>query len=306
MRGQQQPGFVISSPVETLLRSLLHADGRRDAETRVVEGVRSLLMADWVALFEEEGAAWVCRSSSGPCPDHLQPSIDATADSLAVNLDLSSGRATLLLGSRQDGQAYPGAKRHLLARIGPDLAYALRKGDEVDSLRAQAFVDALTDCYNRRGFDEHLQVELRRAQRYERSAALMLIDLDGFKSINDELGHQAGDHVLRRFSALLASTFRNTDVISRYGGDEFAVIFPETTSAEAVRMAQRVRLMSRDLFPDAVIPRPVSASFGIASYPAEASSAQQLVAIADHALYAAKTGGRDQVVAGRSPDDLAR
>ena len=202
----------------------------------------------------------------------------------------------LLVGPREDGMEYGTWNREVLTRIALDASLVLGRGDELDRLRSQAFVDSLTSCFNRRGFDEHLQVELRRAHRYERSAALMLVDLDGFKHINDELGHQAGDHVLRRFAALLTSTFRNTDVVSRYGGDEFAVIFPETTTDEAVGLAQRVRKLLGRTFPDDIVPRDVTASFGIASYPRDALSAEELVGIADRALYSAKSGGRDRVV----------
>lgn len=325
-RGHEHPGLAIASPVETLLRGLLAANGRRDADARVVEGVRILLGAAWVGLFQYEEGAWLCRSASGEGPvsgeawtevgkpgdqvdgpaARLMEQAQGVTAALAVDLQLASAEAVLLVGPSADGLPYAGRTHDLLARITPDLGLALRKGDEIDTLRSQAFVDALTECYNRRGFDEHLHVELRRAQRYARSAALMLVDLDGFKRINDELGHQAGDHVLRRFAALLTGTFRNTDVVSRYGGDEFAVIFPETTSDEAVQLAQRVRSLLSQAFPDAVVARSVSASFGVGAYPEDADSPETLIAAADHALYAAKTGGRDRVVAAVRREDTDR
>ena len=180
--------------------------------------------------------------------------------------------------------------------MGPDLDVALRRGVEIDTLRDQAFLDALTSCYNRRGFDEHLTVEILRAQRYDRVVALMLVDLDCFKSVNDGLGHQAGDHVLREFCSLLMSTYRSTDIVSRFGGDEFAVVFPETTPQEAAQLAVRVRDALSTLFPDGVVPSPITASFGIASFPDDAGSADDLIAAADRALYLAKAAGRDRIV----------
>lgn len=292
---------------------------------RGLEGVRALLRAEWTAMFEQEKGRWVGRAAAGPAPQKedfgdIGPFSDAgsvtevrevlegsVGETLAVRLPMGANHApvTVLLGPRSDGQEYGTEGCRLLERIAPDVALALRKGIDLDRLRSQAYFDALTGCYNRRGFDERLQVELKRGNRYGRPTALMLVDLDGFKRINDELGHQAGDHVLRRFAELLSGTFRNTDVISRYGGDEFAVIFPETSSADAVRLAERARSLLRDLCPDEVIERAVTASFGIAASPADASQADALVASADRALYAAKMGGRDRVVAAGAPSDTA-
>jgi diguanylate cyclase (GGDEF)-like protein len=302
---------------ETLLRSLLSARGRDEAEAAVLEGVRGLLGAPWAALYRENDHGWVCRSASGdgPAVGHLlspdasprprardgsaEATVDAADGVLGLLLPLLHGGADLLRVGVGDGAE---GTRHALARakrVAPDLALGLRRADEMDQLREQAFIDPLTDCYNRRGFDEHLHVELLRARRYERPLALMLVDLDGFKRVNDDLGHQAGDHVLRRFATLLSTAFRTTDIVSRYGGDEFAVIFPETSRAEALLLAERTRAQASGLFPDAQIPRSVTASFGVAAFPADAAAADDLLAGADLALYEAKSGGRDRVVSAR-------
>jgi diguanylate cyclase (GGDEF)-like protein len=221
---------------------------------------------------------------------------------LALRLEITTDVASLLLiGPRVDGGEYDDPDIQLLAHVAADLELVLRKAEDLDRLRAQAFLDSLTGSYNRRGFDEHLHVELTRAKRYDRPFALMLVDLDAFKRINDKLGHQSGDYVIRRFAELLTNTFRTTDIISRYGGDEFAVIFPETTGEEAVRLAGRIRVLLRGLFPDSQISRAVTASFGVAAFPADAALAEDLVASADRALYAAKTAGRDRVVAAKRP-----
>lgn len=308
MRDQQQ----IPEPtrLETLFRSLLGAEDRSDAESRVVDGVRTLFGACWTALLTPGADGAVCVRSCGmhhgwakhdlASPDDPRPR-EATAAAeahaaLRAEIDVGEVTALLLVGPAEGGAGYDEHARDLLDHIRDDLAATLRRAHELDRLRSQALVDALTGCFNRRGFDEQLIAELRRAQRYERAAALMLVDLDGFKRINDELGHQAGDHVLRRFAGLLSGTFRTTDVVARYGGDEFAVVFPETTTPEAERLAERVRALLGSAFPDEVVPRGVSASFGIASFPSDASDAEELIATADRALYAAKLGGRDRVV----------
>ena len=303
----------ISTPVENLLRSLLGASGRRDACARIVEGSRALADASWAALMLREEDRWVCGSVSGPGPRPGESwsgefpaatpgrcSSGRAADGqqvLVLPLTARSSEGALVVQPAGDGR--PGAEEicGILDRVAVDLEVTLRRGIELDTLREQVFLDSLTDCYNRRGFDEHLTVELLRAQRYERSTALMLVDLDCFKTVNDGMGHQAGDHVLRGFCSLLASTYRSTDIVSRFGGDEFAVVFPETTAAEAVRLAARVRDAMPSLFPDGVVPRAITGSFGIAAYPEDADSTEALIAAADRALYLAKAAGRDRIVA---------
>lgn len=320
--GRDDQQLVVASPVEALLRSLLSDGGREDAAARIVDGTRSLLEASWVALYDSDDGAWICRRSSGTGPATGEPLAEppkratrlrplrvrpSNGAVLALWLDITTDVASLLLiGPRVDGGEYDGPALQLLAHVAADLELVLRKADDLDRLREQAFLDALTGCYNRRGFDEHLQVELTRAKRYDRPLALMLVDLDAFKRINDKLGHQSGDHVIRRFAELLTNTFRTTDIISRYGGDEFAVIFPETTLEEAARLAERIRLLLHGLFPDPQISRGVTASFGVAAFPADAALSEDLVASADRALYAAKTAGRDRVVAAKKPRKESR
>lgn len=308
-----EPGpALIFTPTEHLLRSLLGASGRRDACARVVEGTRALLDARWAALLLREDDRWICRSVSGPgprageawlgelprdrssgCSTCPAPAGEAVS---VLPLDLPGAPAALLVMPGGEGRPAPQEICQALGQVAADISVTLRRGIELDTLREQAFLDALTGCYNRRGFDEHLNVELLRAQRYERPVALMLVDLDRFKTVNDGLGHQAGDHVLRGFCSLLSSTYRSTDIISRFGGDEYAVVFPETTATEAIHLAGRVRDALPDLFPDQVVSQVVTASFGVAAYPEDADSTESLIAAADRALYLAKASGRDRIV----------
>ena len=320
--GRDDQQLVAATPVETLLRALLSDGGREDAAASVVDGTRSLLEASWAALYDRDDGAWICRGSSGAGPATGEPLAEppkratrlrplrvrpSNGAVLALWLEIATdGASLLLIGPRADGSEYGDPDLQLLAHVAADLELVLRKADDLDRLRAQAFLDSLTGCYNRRGFDEHLHVELTRAKRYDRPLALMLVDLDAFKRINDKLGHQSGDYVIRRFAELLTNTFRTTDIISRYGGDEFAVIFPETTREEAARLAERIRLLLHRLFPDPQISREVRASFGVAAFPADAALPEDLVASADRALYAAKTAGRDRVVAAKKPGKESR
>ena len=163
---------------------------------------------------------------------------------------------------------------------------------------SQAATDSLTGLANRRSFDDELALEWRRAERVGDPLALVLIDLDNFKSVNDEHGHQAGDAVLRRVAAILDSGARNADLAARYGGEEFALLAPETDLLGATKLADRLR---GDL-EAATIELPdggelsVTASFGVA-VKGTFERPEQLIAAADEALYEAKRTGKNRVVA---------
>ncbi|HKA26070.1 MAG TPA: GGDEF domain-containing protein, partial [Gaiellaceae bacterium] len=162
---------------------------------------------------------------------------------------------------------------------------------------SQAVTDGLTGLANRRSFDDELALEWRRAERVGDSLALLLLDLDDFKSVNDEFGHQAGDVVLRRVAAILDSGARQVDLAARYGGEEFALLAPETDTLGAKKLAERLRA---DL-EAATIELPtggklnVTASIGVA-VKGDLERAEQLVAAADEALYEAKRNGKNRVV----------
>jgi diguanylate cyclase (GGDEF)-like protein len=155
--------------------------------------------------------------------------------------------------------------------------------------------DVLTGAYNRRRFEERFDDEVRRAERYGRGLALILLDIDRFKSVNDELGHPFGDEALREVALRCGSVVRSTDVLCRYGGEEFCVVLPETDLARASALAERLRAACGD---EPVrylgMERTLTISLGVAAWrPGEAPS--ELVSRADGALYAAKRGGRNRV-----------
>lgn len=167
-----------------------------------------------------------------------------------------------------------------------------RKGLEA-ALRRQSREDALTGLANRRAFDETLARHLARAEREESRLALLLVDLDGFKLVNDTHGHDAGDALLAEVGRRLATCVRPSDVVARIGGDEFAVALPRLESpGTAERIAERIRLALREGVPHRGGTLRVGTSLGLASFPDDARDAGELVRAADRALYRAKAAGR--------------
>jgi diguanylate cyclase (GGDEF)-like protein len=163
-------------------------------------------------------------------------------------------------------------------------------------LKEVSFKDEVTGLYNRRFFSIRLDEEVNRYRRFRRPMAVVLLDLDGFKTVNDRMGHAAGDDTLRDVAHVLSKHSRDTNVVCRFGGDEFAVLLVETSGAGARLYADRLRqLIAR--YPFAHGCR-VSASFGVASVPDDgAESSEEIVRCADEALYAAKRAGKNTVSA---------
>jgi len=163
-------------------------------------------------------------------------------------------------------------------------------------LKEYSFKDEVTGLYNRRFFTMRLDEELARYRRFNHPASVVLLDLDGFKAVNDDLGHVVGDETLRDIAQILQKHSRGINVISRYGGDEFAVLLVETSKAGARLYAERIRQVIGS-FPFSH-GKQVTASLGVASVPDdEAATAEDLFRVADEALYSAKRAGKNQVAA---------
>ena len=166
-----------------------------------------------------------------------------------------------------------------------------------ESLARMAFVDYLTGLPNFGSLSERFESEIKRAERYGRLLSLLMIDVDGFKEINDRFGHMAGNLALKHVAGLLRSFVRETDIAGRYGGDEFMILLPETPKHIAEGLAEGIRALiaATPLRLDDQCLLPLTISVGMASFPRDARTAGALMAEADEALYNAKRAGRNQV-----------
>jgi diguanylate cyclase (GGDEF)-like protein len=176
--------------------------------------------------------------------------------------------------------------------------------EQVDTLLLRlsdaARTDALTGLANRRALEERFVQELERATRSARPLGIVALDLDWFKEFNDRFGHAAGDRALQRLGAVLREHTRRIDTVARLGGEEFAVLAPETGEDETIALAERLREKVRDAFAEEL--EGLTISCGVACFPVHGMSAEELLRAADRALYEAKELGRDRSVAYEAPE----
>jgi diguanylate cyclase (GGDEF)-like protein len=199
--------------------------------------------------------------------------------------------------SRSPGRDFADAEVRELEELGRRAAPAIENARRFREARDRADLDGLTGLHNRRSFHETLARECARARRYDRSLALLVLDVDDFKATNDRIGHLAGDGVLAAAAARLREATRSADVACRVGGDEFAIVLPEATTADAEQLYLRVQ---RGLSAaPAGAEGPLSLSAGIAQL-AAGDDASSLFERADAALYRAKERGKAQVIAASS------
>jgi diguanylate cyclase (GGDEF)-like protein len=179
-------------------------------------------------------------------------------------------------------------------------ATAIQNAHYVERVRQLAYLDGLTGIFNRRFFELRIVEEIDRARRYDTGMAVLMVDIDQFKRLNDEFGHLLGDEVLRQVSSIFHQQLRKIDVLCRYGGEEFAILLSQTNAVHALGVAEKLRkTVEAWQFPG--VPRPVTISAGTANYPEHGGTRDELVKAADAGLYAAKQAGRNRVCLAPDP-----
>jgi diguanylate cyclase (GGDEF)-like protein len=182
-----------------------------------------------------------------------------------------------------------------LAALLGALVLVWSRSEKMRELQTQASQDPLTGLKNRRRFEEDLRTELARSRRENTVGALLMLDLDNFKQVNDTLGHPAGDRAIAEIAGVLRARMRATDVVARLGGDEFAVVLPRCELDEAEEVAEAIARAIRLHAPAGGSAPPITASIGIATFGPRARGYDAVLSAADDAMYEAKRAGRDSV-----------
>jgi len=217
----------------------------------------------------------------------------------AVAIPLRRGNhaiGVLALYGRGPAETFDADDVHLIQSLTHQAEVAIENTFLYEEATRLSITDGLTGLWNRRLFDLRINEELQRAIRFQEPFGLLLVDLDHFKSVNDRYGHQAGDAVLVELARRLTDATREVDVVTRFGGEEFALILPKTPVQGTMRLAAKVReVVANEPFAAGNASFPVTVSVGAAAYPDHGLSAGELLAAADAALYRAKENGRNRV-----------
>lgn len=193
--------------------------------------------------------------------------------------------------------AFDAQDLQFLSVIGYQMAAGLKHFQRFSSVKNMATYDTLTGLYNRRSFEERLEVEAQQSFRSGLPLSLVMVDIDHFKKVNDTLGHTEGDQVLCKISSLLKNSVRRKDTVARYGGEEFILILPEAGLQQSFVIAERIRqLVENTVFEVGRAQVNLTLSMGISNFPSHrVKSKEELIEMADQALYDAKRGGRNKV-----------
>jgi diguanylate cyclase (GGDEF)-like protein len=311
-RDMAESSAVVARYAENLVASTGGAIFAINAERTLVEAAATWGDMPKDNLVFAPGDCWAIRRGSFHPADYLQSHLRCQhvggfdGDCLCVPL-VGNGETLGVLHVR-GLRANPGSHEHAIlatmaARTGVTLANIRLR----ENLFRQSIRDGLTGLYNRRYLDDALVLEERRCKRSGQTFGVMMIDLDYFKKVNDEHGHEAGDAVLQRFAEVLRKQTRGGDIPCRYGGEEFTVVLPGASLEQSVQRARHLR--------EAVIAEPfshagmdlgrITVSIGVAEYPANGGEATEVLQAADRALYQAKHDGRNRVVAATAAAESA-
>ncbi len=278
------------------------AENGREALDAVHREKIDLVLCD-VMMPEMDGFAFLERMKEEPDLSDL-PVIMLTA------VDAVEKKVRGLQAGASDYLVKPLDESELVARVQVQLKIKqlqdkLKKADERH--RKLSITDYLTKIYNRRHFMQILSREFDRARRYDQPLSLIILDIDHFKLVNDEFGHQQGDRILVELARLLKNNIRSHDIIARYGGEEFVVLLPGIDVGDAETVADKLRGLVEQRRFSGVGGRKITVSMGVCSYPGRrVITIDDLIARADKGLYGAKRKGRNRVVVYQSGRRQAR
>jgi diguanylate cyclase (GGDEF)-like protein len=281
------------------------------------EDVQTALQLVERKIFEVRPEAGAALLETGELPADTRRMYEVSVDSVhAIGIPMraylgarSYAQYVGVVSIARRGLGFSQSEKDLLEYLTGQAVVSIENADLHETVQRQAVTDELTGLSNVRSLHSALDREIERSRRFNSPLGLVMLDIDDFKKVNDEFGHQQGDEVLTAVAHVLREHSRDIDVPARYGGEELAVVVPQTDSGGAVQLAERMREAIERLqiarF-DHGAPLTITASFGVAEIPASARDKSTLIAAADAALYRAKRAGKnrveraDPVTAGRS------
>ena len=291
--------------------AILHAQGRH-LEVVARWGDDARLMSSFSL-----GDCWAIRR--GQLHEVIDPGVDVLCNHfvlqpqtgyLCVPLRVQGeiiGLLCLVLAAANSDKHQVSPQR-LAVTVGETIKLSLSNLKLREKLREEAIHDPLTGLFNRRFLEENLTRELHRARRRNSPLCVAMLDLDQFKHLNDTFGHDAGDSLLSQLGQILREKLRKSDIACRYGGDEFVLVFPDSSLADAQRRVEQIRFLVKELPTrhGGPVLDAITVSAGVAGAPQHSSTAPELIHAADNAMYAAKQAGGDRVVAYQAKEVVAR
>ena len=280
LRDDQTMDFVVARAVG------LAEDVQRQIRVRSGEGIAGHVVASKRSLLVRAAADMPPSTRTGSYRSESFVSVPVLVD--------DETRGVLNVADRPDGSAFEEHDLQTLEILAGHIGACLVQQEQGEALQRLAETDPLTWLFNRRHFDKRLEAEADRAVRAEHLLALLMIDVDKFKTINDRLGHRVGDQVLKGVASAIKQAVRLYDVPTRYGGDEFAVILPEADTDVAARVARRIfEKLEAIALPGEMrdAGMQIGLSIGVATFPRPLGDASSLVEAADAAMYKAKHAG---------------
>ena len=297
--GADRVVLYLKAPRAQVLSAVAWAGTTPEEEEKI--GRHNLEPATSLVAALLKGAPVLFQDEENPPPVHIHPFAEATSlliVPLAVRDQLLG--AVSLVSTRRYVH-FDGPAIEFLGDIAQQVALGVENARLFLALSQMASTDELTQLANRRRFTEALRRELGRARRTGLPLSLVLVDVDHLKKVNDTFGHPAGDSAIRHVAGALRESRRDTDVVARFGGEEFALLLPGTDHPGAVKAAERVRVRLSTTLVDMV--GQVTASMGVATWPQDGATEERLVWVSDQRLYAAKEGGRNRVASAPPPPE---
>lgn len=272
-----------------------HTKGVTEVRMRLGEGVSGMVLRDGRPLLVRD----VLGSEYSPAPAERRYK---TRSFICYPISIGGRKVGVLnVTDKTSGETYNEIDLGLLEIIAPQVALALDRAewrDKAAQFQLMSITDPLTGLLNRRYLEQRLAEEVKRSQRHDYAMSFMMIDIDNFKHYNDLNGHQAGDLALEMTARSLKSVLRSADVASRYGGEEFSILLPQTTLDEATAIAERIRRRverARSAHGKRQPPGAVTISIGVSAFSSTLNTPESIIGAADRALYLAKRQGKNRV-----------